>query len=112
MKLAVPDLVSSSYFSAVAAVELGYFAREGLDVPPARHRHRLGIGGHSGLPSSESRRVRGPIDCSTSSSNPMMEGPLVPIPKRSTSPCDIDTAVADSLKVLDLKRPIREADVR
>ena len=59
MKLAVPDLVSSSYFSAVAAVELGYFAREGLDVPPARHRHRLGIGGHSGLPSSESRRVRG-----------------------------------------------------
>ena len=33
MKLAVPDLVSSSYFSAVAAVELGYFAREGLDVP-------------------------------------------------------------------------------
>ena len=24
---------------------------------------------------------------------------------------DIDTAVADSLKVLDLKRPIREADV-
>jgi len=23
---------------------------------------------------------------------------------------DIDTAVADSLKVLDLKRPIREAD--
>ena len=25
---------------------------------------------------------------------------------------DIDTAVADSLKVLDLKRPIREADVR
>lgn len=24
---------------------------------------------------------------------------------------DIDTAVADSLKVLDLKRPIREADM-
>jgi hypothetical protein len=24
---------------------------------------------------------------------------------------DIDTAVVDSLKVLDLKRPIREADV-
>ena len=24
---------------------------------------------------------------------------------------DIDTAVADSLKVLDLKRPIREADI-
>jgi hypothetical protein len=25
---------------------------------------------------------------------------------------DIDTAVADSLKVLDLKRPIREADIK
>ena len=25
---------------------------------------------------------------------------------------DIDTAVVDSLKVLDLKRPIREADIR
>jgi hypothetical protein len=24
---------------------------------------------------------------------------------------DIDTAVADSLKVLDLKRPLREADI-
>jgi hypothetical protein len=38
---------------------------------------------------------------------------LVRIPKRSTEPVsDIDTAVADSLKVLDLKRPIREADIR
>jgi hypothetical protein len=37
---------------------------------------------------------------------------LVPIPKRSASPRGvIDTAVADSLKVLDLKRPIREADI-
>src|SRR5262249_48781895 len=37
---------------------------------------------------------------------------LVPIPKRSTSPRgDVDIAVADSLKVLDLKRPIREADL-
>jgi hypothetical protein len=25
---------------------------------------------------------------------------------------DIDTAVADSLKALDLKRPIREADIK
>jgi NitT/TauT family transport system substrate-binding protein len=32
MKLAVPDLVSNSYFPAVAAVELGFFAAEGLDV--------------------------------------------------------------------------------
>jgi NitT/TauT family transport system substrate-binding protein len=32
MKLAVPDLISNSYFPAVAAVELGFFTREGLDV--------------------------------------------------------------------------------
>jgi NitT/TauT family transport system substrate-binding protein len=32
MKLAVPDLISNSYFPAVAAVELGFFEDEGLDV--------------------------------------------------------------------------------
>jgi ABC-type nitrate/sulfonate/bicarbonate transport system substrate-binding protein len=32
MKLAVPDLISNSYFPAVAAAELGFFAAEGLDV--------------------------------------------------------------------------------
>jgi ABC-type nitrate/sulfonate/bicarbonate transport system substrate-binding protein len=32
MKLAVPDLISNSYFPAVAAVELGLFAAEGIDV--------------------------------------------------------------------------------
>jgi ABC-type nitrate/sulfonate/bicarbonate transport system substrate-binding protein len=32
MKLAVPDLISNSYFPAVAAVELGCFADHGLDV--------------------------------------------------------------------------------
>ncbi|HYU13104.1 MAG TPA: ABC transporter substrate-binding protein [Stellaceae bacterium] len=32
MKLAVPDLISPSYFPALAAAELGFFAREGLDV--------------------------------------------------------------------------------
>lgn len=32
MKLAVPDMVSPSYFPAVAAVELGFFKAEGLDV--------------------------------------------------------------------------------
>ena len=32
MRLAVPDLVSNSYFPAAAAVELGFFAAEGLDV--------------------------------------------------------------------------------
>ena len=32
MKLAVPDLISNSYFPVVAAVELGFFREEGLDV--------------------------------------------------------------------------------
>jgi ABC-type nitrate/sulfonate/bicarbonate transport system substrate-binding protein len=32
MKLAVPDVISNSYFPAVAAIELGFFKGEGLDV--------------------------------------------------------------------------------
>ena len=32
LKLAVPDLVSNSYFPAIAAIELGFFAQEKLDV--------------------------------------------------------------------------------
>ncbi len=32
MKLAIPDLISPSYFPAAAAVELGFFKKEGLDV--------------------------------------------------------------------------------
>src|SRR5450432_1206555 len=32
MKLAVPDMISNSYFPAEAAVELGYFREEGLEV--------------------------------------------------------------------------------
>ena len=32
MRIAVPDLVSNSYFPAVAAVELGYFQNHGIDV--------------------------------------------------------------------------------
>ncbi len=32
MKLAVPDLISNSYFPAAAAVELGFFREEGLDM--------------------------------------------------------------------------------
>ena len=32
MKIAVPDLVSNSYFPAIAAVELGFFEREGLEL--------------------------------------------------------------------------------
>ena len=38
---------------------------------------------------------------------------LVPIPEEKREPVsDIDTATVDSLKVLDPKRPIREADVQ
>src|SRR6266853_2299789 len=32
VKLAVPDVISNSYFPAVAAIELGFFHAEGLDV--------------------------------------------------------------------------------
>ncbi len=32
MRIAVPDLVSNSYFPAVAAVELGFFERQGIDT--------------------------------------------------------------------------------
>src|SRR6516165_9741284 len=32
MKIAVPDLISNSYFPAVAAAELGFFAKEGLEL--------------------------------------------------------------------------------
>ena len=32
LKLAVPDLISNSYFPVAAAVELGFFKEEGLDV--------------------------------------------------------------------------------
>ena len=32
MKLAVPDMISNSYFPAIAAIELGFFRQEGLDV--------------------------------------------------------------------------------
>src|SRR5215468_5791467 len=32
MKLAVPDMISNSYFPAIAAAELGFFRQEGLDV--------------------------------------------------------------------------------
>ncbi|HCK78473.1 MAG TPA: ABC transporter substrate-binding protein [Actinobacteria bacterium] len=32
MKVAIPDLISNSYFPVIAAVELGYFKDEGLDM--------------------------------------------------------------------------------
>ena len=46
-----------------------------------------------------------------SSSNPMMEG-LGADSGKDKPASDIDTAVGDSLKALDLKRPIGEADMR
>jgi len=42
----------------------------------------------------------------------MMEGPGVDSEEKHEPVSDIDIAVVDSLKVLDPKRPIREADVR
>jgi NitT/TauT family transport system substrate-binding protein len=32
VKLAIPDMISNSYFPAIAAIELGFFKQEGLDV--------------------------------------------------------------------------------
>ena len=32
MKLAVPDMISNSYFPAIGAAELGFFKKEGLDI--------------------------------------------------------------------------------
>ena len=32
LRIAIPDMVSPSYFPAIAAVELGYFSREGLEA--------------------------------------------------------------------------------
>ena len=32
MRLAIPDLISNSYFPALAAAELGFFQREGIEV--------------------------------------------------------------------------------
>ena len=32
MKVAIPDLISPSYFPAIAAVELGFFKKEGIDA--------------------------------------------------------------------------------
>ena len=58
------------------------------------------------------RRQGRPIDCSASSSNPMMEGPPGADSEEKHEPVsDIDTVVVDSLKALDPKWPIREADM-
>ena len=42
---------------------------------------------------------------------PIMEGPDPDSEEKREPVRDIDTAVVDSLKVLDPKRPIREADI-
>ena len=36
MKIAVPDFITNSYFPAVAAVELGFFKEEGIEIPFAQ----------------------------------------------------------------------------
>src|SRR5208282_4384636 len=55
------------------------------------------------------RQGRG-TDCSTSSSNPMMEGPWCRFRREARArERHQHTAVVDSLKVLDPERPIREA---
>ena len=41
----------------------------------------------------------------------MVEGPGADSEEKHEPVSDIDTAVADSLKVLDPNRPIREADI-
>jgi hypothetical protein len=42
----------------------------------------------------------------------MMEGPCADSEEKREPAGDIDTVVVDGLKVLDPKRPIREADIR
>ena len=53
MKLAIPDLISNSYFPALAAAELGHFARHGLDS-----RGRADLPGRSRLRGDARRRIR------------------------------------------------------
>src|SRR5258705_12686533 len=58
------------------------------------------------------RRQGRPKDCSTSSSNPMMEGPWCRFRREARARERHRHVVVDSLKALDPKRPIREADIR
>src|SRR6476646_7392847 len=61
------------------------------------------------LPSA--RRQGRPIDCSTSFSIPMMEGPCADSEEKHEPVSDTNTAASESLKALDPLRPIREADI-
>src|SRR5712671_7848613 len=58
------------------------------------------------------RRQGRPKDCSTSSSNPMMEGPWCRFRREARARERHRHCGWDSLKALDPKRPIREADIR
>src|SRR6516162_5987594 len=58
------------------------------------------------------RRQGRPIDCSTSPSNPMMEGPQCRFRREARARERHQHPVVDGLKVLDPKRPIREADMK
>src|SRR5262245_64167844 len=51
-------------------------------------------------------------DCSTPSSDPMMEGPLCRVRREARARERHRRCSVDSLKVLDPNRPIREADVK
>src|SRR5215472_13097778 len=52
-----------------------------------------------------------PLDCSTSSSDPMMEGPWCRFRREARARERHRHCKDESLKVLDPKRPIREADI-
>ena len=57
-RVAVPDLVSNSYFPAIAAIALDFFAKEGLDA-----QHRLifpNYKGYEALRDGEVDFVAGP----------------------------------------------------
>ena len=49
MKLAVPDMISNSYFPAIAAIELGCFKQEGIDVELEMIINRAHISGFQAL---------------------------------------------------------------
>ena len=52
------------------------------------------------------------LDCSASSSNPIMEGPGADSEEKREPVSDINTGAVESLKALDPDRPIREADIK
>ena len=69
------------------------------------------VSSHVRLDLPFNRRQGRPKDCSTLSSDPMMERPGADSEEKREPGGDIDTALVDSLKALDPNRPIREADI-